>query len=179
MSAPLPRTLAASARLTAGLTVLMSAKILPCPSPASSPSGPSVMADKATALVTMAKVTSPAADTALGESAHPMPRSISHCAFDRVRLYPVTVWPLLSSRFTIWLPITPRPTNPRLAMCLQTMKPASKAQAALRSNRFENPHRLVAGEPALWPALFRYRAAQWLAGYACGETARAPDPHPP
>ena len=40
MSAPFSRTLAASARLTVGLTVLMSMKILPALMPASMPSWP-------------------------------------------------------------------------------------------------------------------------------------------
>ncbi len=116
MSAPFSRTFAASARLTSGLTVLMSTKILPAPRPARIPSGPSVMASSAAALVTIAKVTSEQLATARGESAHFIPLSISHCALDRVRLYPVTVWPLLSSRSTIWPPITPRPMNPRFAI---------------------------------------------------------------
>ena len=54
--------------------------------PASSPSGPSVTARSAAAFVTMVKVTSEAAATAFGESANLMPLSISHCAFERVRL---------------------------------------------------------------------------------------------
>ncbi len=56
MSAPIPRTFAANARLTAGLTVLMSMKSLPVVKPASSPAGPSVIAWIAAALVTMANV---------------------------------------------------------------------------------------------------------------------------
>ena len=39
----------------------------------------------------MAKVKSAARATARGESAQCMPWSISHCALERVRLYPVTV----------------------------------------------------------------------------------------
>src|SRR5215831_1033353 len=101
MSAPLARTLAASARLTAGLTVLISTNVLPGPRAETSPSGPSATASRAAALVTMAKTTSAAAVTARGESAQRMPLSISHCAFLRVRLKPVTVWPLASSRLTI------------------------------------------------------------------------------
>ena len=50
MSAPFSRTLAASARLTVGLTVLMSMKILPALNPASIPSGPSVIAAMAAAV---------------------------------------------------------------------------------------------------------------------------------
>ena len=41
MSAPFSRTLAASARLTAGLTVLISTQTLPGPSPSNRPFGPS------------------------------------------------------------------------------------------------------------------------------------------
>ena len=40
----------------------------------------------AEALVTIEKVKSAAALTARGESPHFMPRSISHCALERVRL---------------------------------------------------------------------------------------------
>jgi len=40
----------------------------------------------AAAFVTIVNVTSDAAATALGESANFIPLSISHCAFDRVRL---------------------------------------------------------------------------------------------
>ena len=86
MSAPFSRTFAARERLTSGLTVLMSTKILPLFSPARIPSGPSAIVPRAAELVTMAKVTSAAAATERGESAHVMPRSISHCAFERVRL---------------------------------------------------------------------------------------------
>ena len=86
MSAPFSRTCAASARLTAGLTVLMSTKTLPALNPASIPSGPSNTCSSAAEFVTMEKVTSAAAQTARGESAHFMPRSISRCAFDFVRL---------------------------------------------------------------------------------------------
>ena len=56
MSAPRARTFAASARLTVGLTVLMSMKVLPALKPASSPSGPSVMDWIAAALVTIARM---------------------------------------------------------------------------------------------------------------------------
>ena len=86
MSAPFSRTFAASARLTSGLTVLMSMWNLPAPMPSSNPSGPSVTAASAAAFVTMVNVTSDAAATALGDSANFMPLSISHCALERVRL---------------------------------------------------------------------------------------------
>ncbi len=86
MSAPFSRTFAANARLTSGLTVLMSMWNLPAPIPARMPSGPSVTAVKAIAFVTMLNVMSDAAATAFGDSANYMPFSISHCAFERVRL---------------------------------------------------------------------------------------------
>src|SRR5208282_4674008 len=88
MSAPFSRTFAASARLTSGLTVLMSMWNLPAEIPASNPCGPSVTAASAAALVTMVKVTSDATATAWGESANFMPLSINHCALERVRLKP-------------------------------------------------------------------------------------------
>src|SRR6266446_1144106 len=81
MSAPFSRTLLARARLIAGLTVLMSTKILPGPSPASNPSGPSATAASAAELVTIASVMSDAEATSRGEEAQPIPFSISHCAF--------------------------------------------------------------------------------------------------
>src|ERR1700685_1526766 len=118
MSAPSSRTFVANVRLALGLIVLMSMKIFPAPKPASSPSAPSVIAVTAAVLVTIAKVKSELSATARGESAHFIPLSISRCAFARVRLYPVTVWPLSSNRLTIWLPITPRPTNPTFAIAL-------------------------------------------------------------
>src|SRR5260370_6513583 len=79
------------------------------------PSGPFITAPSAAEFVTIEKTTSDSPTTALGESAHFIPFLISHSAFERVRLYPVTLCPLLSSRFTISLPITPRPTNPNFA----------------------------------------------------------------
>src|SRR4030081_2026364 len=121
MSAPFSRTLEASARLADGLTVLMSTRTLPSLNPARNPSGPSATDLSASVFVTIAKVTSAAAETALGESPHFMPRSTSHCALERVRLYPVTACPLSSSLFTIWLPITPSPMNPRFAIRLRLL----------------------------------------------------------
>src|SRR5712671_2594812 len=116
MSAPFSRTLEASARLAEGLTVLMSISNLPALSPARNPSFPSATDLRASVFVTIEKVTSAAAETARGESPHFMLRSTSHCAFERVRLYPVTTCPLSSSLFTIWLPIVPSPMNPRFAI---------------------------------------------------------------
>src|SRR5467141_2812418 len=118
MSAPFSRTLEASTRLAEGLTVLMSIRTLPALNPARNPPGPSETDFKASVLETIEKVTSAAAETARGESPHFIPRSTSHCAFERVRLYPVTTCPLSSSLFTIWLPITPSPMNPRFAIRL-------------------------------------------------------------
>jgi hypothetical protein len=45
-----------------------------------------VTAASAVALVTIVKVMSEASATALGDSANFMPRSISHCALEHVRL---------------------------------------------------------------------------------------------
>ncbi len=47
-------------------------------------------AASAAASVTMEKITSAASQTARGDSAHCIPRSINHCTFDGVRLNPVT-----------------------------------------------------------------------------------------
>src|ERR1700740_3783861 len=116
MSAPFSRTLEASARLAAGLTVLMSIRTLLALNPARNPSGPSATVFSASVFVTMHNVISAAAETARGVSPHFMPRSTSHCAFARVRLYPVTTCPLSSSRLTIWPPITPSPMKPTFAM---------------------------------------------------------------
>src|SRR5271167_4932209 len=116
MSAPFSRTFAASARLTSGLTVLMSMWNLPAPIPASDPSGPSVTAASAAAFVTIVNVTSDAAAAPLGESAKFIPLSINHCALERVRLKPVTACPFSSRRATMLPPITPRPMNPSFAI---------------------------------------------------------------
>src|SRR5713226_842938 len=116
MSPPFSLTVAATSLLYAGLTVLISTKTLPGVTPASIPPGPFITAPSAAEFVTIENVTSDAATTARGESANFIPFLTSHSAFERVRLYPVTEWPLLSSRFTISLPITPSPTNPSFAI---------------------------------------------------------------
>ena len=109
ISAPFSRTLAARARLTAGLTVLMSISTFPAPMPASNPSAPYATSSTAEEFVTITKVRSAAWHTARGESAHFMPLSINHCAFDRVAVYPVTVCP-----FSISLRAFDRPLRPGL-----------------------------------------------------------------
>ena len=81
MSAPFSRTFAASARLTAGLTVLISMSNFPGPRPASNPFGPSDAPCSAAVLVTMQKVKSAAWQTARPESAHFMPAEMRSCAF--------------------------------------------------------------------------------------------------
>ncbi len=86
MSPPFSRTLAATSRLYAGLTVLISTKILPGVTPASIPSGPCITAPSAAEFVTIENAKSDAATTARGESAHFIPFLTSHSAFDRVRL---------------------------------------------------------------------------------------------
>ena len=86
MSAPFSRTFAASALLTAGLTVLMSMTTLPGASPASRPSGPFATASSAAELVTITKMTSAAWHTAFGVSPNVMPFLTSQSAFDFVRL---------------------------------------------------------------------------------------------
>src|SRR5207247_7629228 len=64
----------------------------------------------------MLKTNSPACAAARGVSARFMPASTSLCAFDLVRLYPVTACPASSNRFTMRLPMTPRPTKPTFAI---------------------------------------------------------------
>src|SRR5262249_23117875 len=54
--------------------------------------------------------------TARGESPHRIPLSMSHCALDFVRLWPVTECPCAMSRSAIRPPIAPRPTYPRFAI---------------------------------------------------------------
>ncbi len=81
MSAPFSRAFAASARLAAGPTVLMSMSSLPAPRPASSPSGPSDAPSSAAVLVTMTKVVSAASHTARGEEAHFPPIATSSGSF--------------------------------------------------------------------------------------------------
>ena len=86
MSPPRSRHLAAMARLSSGLTVLMSTSTLPALMPARMPSGPSVMAASAFESLTEVNKTSDAAATARGESAQSMPLSRNGCALSRVRL---------------------------------------------------------------------------------------------
>src|ERR687889_666802 len=116
MAAPRSATRPASSWLALGLAVLMSTYILPGPSPATTPSGPRVIASRAAVPVTMLKVTSAASATARGESAQAMPSAMSHSALARVRLWPITVWPAASSRLAIRPPMTPSPTKPISAM---------------------------------------------------------------
>jgi hypothetical protein len=115
ISPPFSRIFAAISRLKAGLTVLISTNNFPGVTAAIIPSGPFITAPSAAEFVTIERITSDSRTTAPGVSAHFIPFLISHSPFERVRLYPVTLCPLLSSRFTISLPITPRPTNPNLA----------------------------------------------------------------
>jgi hypothetical protein len=91
ISAPFSLTFAATARLTSGLTVLMSMTTLPAESPASRPSGPLVTASSEAEFVTITKMKSAAWQTAFGDPANVIPFSTSQSAFDLVRLYPVTL----------------------------------------------------------------------------------------
>src|SRR5215831_17229954 len=86
ISPPFSLTFAAISRLNAGLTVLISTKILSGLTPTSIPSGPCITAASAVEFVTMDNVTSLASTTAFGVSAHFIPFLMSHFAFDRVRL---------------------------------------------------------------------------------------------
>src|SRR5687768_17061244 len=116
----------------------MSTTVLPGPRPASSPSGPSATALSAFVSVTITKVTSAAFATAPGESAHRRPLSSSHCAFDLVRLWPVTVCPFASSRSAVRPPIAPRPTYPRFAISVvesRTPCPAMAGRDSRGTNR--------------------------------------------
>src|SRR5688500_14938555 len=116
----------------------MSTTVLPGPRPASSPSGPSATALSAFVSVTITKVTSAAFATAPGESAHRRPLSSSHCAFDLVRLWPVTVCPFASSRSAVRPPIAPRPTYPRFAISVvetRTPCPAIAGRDSRGTNR--------------------------------------------
>src|SRR5438552_15878332 len=80
----------------------------------------------------MVKITSAASATARGVSPQRIPASKSHCAFDFVRLYPVTVWPASRSRFVTRPPMAPNPTNPRLAITTSNLaEPDNKKTASL------------------------------------------------
>src|SRR5438874_4166680 len=84
----------------------------------------------------MVKITSAASATARGVSPQRIPRSKSHCAFDFVRLYPVTVWPASRSRFVTRPPMAPNPTNPRLAITTSNLaEPDNKKQLAFMIDR--------------------------------------------
>jgi hypothetical protein len=69
-----------------------------------------VTARTASVFVTIVKTTSLASATARGVSAQRAPAATSGSAFSRVRFQTATPWPASSSRRTIALPITPRPT---------------------------------------------------------------------
>ena len=73
MSAPRARTFSTVSRLTTGPTVLMSMTVLPAPSPATKPSGPSATPSSAAESVTITKMTSAACATSRGVSPHFMP----------------------------------------------------------------------------------------------------------
>ncbi len=77
---------------------------------ASRPSGPFITASSAAELVTITKMTSAACATAFGDAASVMPFFTSQSAFDAVRLYPVTLWPLAISSSAMLPPIAPSPT---------------------------------------------------------------------
>src|SRR5437588_11704780 len=80
----------------------------------------------------MVKTTSAVSATARGDSPQRIPWSNSHCAFDFVRLYPVTVWPASRSRFVTRPPMAPNPTNPRLAITTSNWaEPGNKKTASL------------------------------------------------
>ena len=83
---PAAATSAPSARVTAGLTVLMSAQTAPRLSPARMPSGPCAICRRASELVTMLSTTSPAAAASRGEPATRRPAETSASALARVRL---------------------------------------------------------------------------------------------
>src|ERR1700682_287975 len=149
----------------------MSIRTLPALNPARSPFGPSATDFKDSVFVTIEKVTSAASPTARGFSPHFMPRSTSHCAFERVRLYPVTTCPLSSSRFTIWLPMTPSPMNPKFAIrcCLLIENGALRLPDFGRSENCLNPRAPAEDEPASPHALLANHGAPSPPGFARGE----------
>src|SRR5579871_865399 len=64
-----------------------------------------------------------------------MPLSISHCAFFRVRLKPVTEWPFERRRSTMFPPITPRPMKPTFAILRLLPRKIDELRKPVFSNR--------------------------------------------
>src|SRR5580698_7219808 len=90
----------------------MSTKTLPGFEPASAPSDPSRTSRTSLGKPTIEKITSEAAATARGVSAHFAPWASSGSALDFVRLYAVTGKPALSRWPAMLMPITPVPIQP-------------------------------------------------------------------
>src|SRR5215475_5859273 len=79
------------------------------------PSSPPVTASTAAVFVTIVKTSSPRSAASRGLFAQWAPASSSGSALSGVRFQTQTSCPASSSRRTIELPITPRPTNPSSA----------------------------------------------------------------
>src|SRR5579863_6552365 len=173
MSAPFSRALAATLRLYWGLTVLISIRNFPGATALRIPSGPSMIAASAFSFVTIEKVKSAEAHTARGESAHFIPRSIKRCALARVRLYPVTLWPLLRRRLTISLPITPSPTKPKLAILVLAVVRNLNWEPRRGLDAGGNPPGLAADGRASPRARLPRRAVRWPRESAHGGIGRA------
>src|ERR1700738_797946 len=139
------------------------------------PVGPSITAPSAAELVTIEKKTSDASATLRGESANFIPRSINRSGFPLWRLYPVTVCHLASSRTTISLPITPKPTNPSFATCpgLLISNKAPKPGGRRHREHCQNLHAPAEDAPS-WPSgRPPDRDVRLLPGCACDDTALA------
>src|SRR5579863_7485610 len=173
MSAPFSRALAATLRLYWGLTVLISIRNFPGATALRIPSGPSMIAASAFSFVTIEKVKSADAHTARGESAHFIPRSIKRCALARVRLYPVTLWPLLRRRLTISPPITPSPTKPKLAILLLAVISSLNCEPRCGPHVGANLPGPAANGRASPRARLPRRAVRWRPEFARDDTGHA------
>ena len=135
--APFAATRSPSMRVTAGLTVLISAQTAPLPSPASMPSGRSATSRSASESVTMLSTTSAPSAAARAESATIRPLGARASALARVLLWPVTGWPAARRRWTMALPMAPSPTKAILDISPSCR--AAETPAPLRTGTCRRP----------------------------------------
>ena len=115
IAAPAAETRSATARLTSGGIVLMSAYTAPSRRPAINPSSPEVTSCTAAPSVSIEKTKSQRSPTSRGVCAHRIPFSKSGLPLSAVRFQPVTSCPPASSRSTTSRPIDPSPRNPTIS----------------------------------------------------------------
>src|SRR5579885_2127417 len=121
------------------------------------PSSPSATAWTAAVFVTMVKTSSHRSAASRGLCAQRAPASSSGAALSRVRFQTLTSCPAASRRRTIDLPITPRPTNPRSAMCDSLSNVALDA-VEVQPHLITSPARVAGGDGGADRAVLEDRA---------------------